>query len=148
MFTPGELKRELHNLKGNRGKDGPGLVAEMLKNSGGRLADILCDTYNQILNGDTTAPKQWQQIVFKVISKSGDERLPQSYQPIAIMPILYKLFARLLFKRLAPILESEQCLDQARFRKDYSTVDHLFALAHLREKTHEYQVNLWASAVD
>ena len=74
--------------------------------------------------------------------------MPQNCRPISMIPILYKLFARLLYRRLNPILDSQQCPDQAGFRPNYSTVDHLFTLAQLHEKASEFQKKLWVSAVD
>ena len=83
-----------------------------------------------------------------VIFKSGDSQLPSNYRPIAIIPLLYKLFARLLYNRLEPLLDNHQTPDQAGFRHDYSTDDHLFTSTILHERSHEWQLPLWISAVD
>ena len=83
-----------------------------------------------------------------VILKSGDKRLPSNYRPITVIPILYKLFARLLFKRLVGILDPEQSPDQAGFRSGFSTDDHLFTVEHLQEKGYEFQIPIWFAAID
>ena len=83
-----------------------------------------------------------------MIYKSGDPSLPSNYRPIAIIPLLYKLFARLLYNRLAPLLDAHQTPDQAGFRHDFSTDDHLFATRILGEQSHEWQLPLWVSAID
>lgn len=147
-FTSEEVQQEIKQLKNNKCKDASGMVAEMLKCGGPNLVTILRDTYNQILSDNAEAPEVWKKTVFTVLHKSGDKRLPQNYRPIVIIPILYKLFARLLYKRLAPILDKAQCPDQAGFRHDYSTTDHLFTYSLLHEKTREHQLNLWLGAVD
>ena len=64
------------------------------------------------------------------------------------MPVLYKLFSRLLCNRLSPILEEGQCPDQAGFRSGFSTEDHLYSLSHLHEKAEELQIPLWCAAID
>jgi len=147
-FTAKELRCELQKLKTHKCQDGAGLVAEMLKCGGETLVEILCETYNQLLLCNGEAPITWKETIITVLHKSGDERLPANYRPIVIIPILYKLFARLLYARLAPILDAEQCADQAGFRRDYSTVDHLFTFSQLREKSEEYQLSLWCAAID
>ena len=119
----------------------------MLKHGGTGLLSILQDTFNQVLDGKVP-PQSWKKTIIMVLHKSGDPKLPQNYRPISIIPILYKLFARLLYKRLSPMLDCQQCPDQAGFRAGYSTVDHLFALSQLHEKSYEYQLNLWIAAVD
>ena len=147
-FTVEELKSELKKLKDKKCRDTSGLVAEMLKCGGETLASILCETYNQLLTCSCETPTSWKETIFTVLHKSGDERQPSNYRPIVIIPILYKLFARLLYSRLAPILDAEQCPDQAGFRPNYATVDHLFTFSQLREKTDEFQLNLWLAAID
>ena len=135
-------------LKNNRCADSSGMIAEMLKYGGTELAKILCNMFNAILNGDDQPPEAWKKTILTVLFQSGGSRAANNYRPIAIIPTLYKLFARLLFGRLSPILDSQQCPDQAGFRADYSTVDHFFTIAQLHEKSNEFQLNLWTAAID
>ena len=74
-------------------------------------------------------------------AKSGDSMLPQNYRPICIIPLLYKLFSKLLYKRLYPILDKAQCADQAGFRNKFSTIDHMFVCTMVFEKSEEFQLN-------
>jgi len=83
-----------------------------------------------------------------VLHKSGDVGLPQNYRPITVIPLLYKLFAKLIYSRLQPVLESAQSIDQAGFRHSYSTVDHLHTFSQISEKAYEYQVGVWVAALD
>eukprot|EP00973_Karenia_brevis_P007968 1081108-Karenia_brevis.AAC.1 len=62
--------------------------------------------------------------------------------------MLYKLFSRLLRRRLTPILNKSQSVEQAGFRKGFCTEDHLFSLAMLQEKSEEFQRDLWIAALD
>ena len=57
--------------------------------------------------------------------------LPANYRPIAIVPILYKLFSRMLCARLTSQLIAEQSCDQAAYRTGFSTEDHLLSLTLL-----------------
>ena len=86
--------------------------------------------------------------MINVLYKSGDPTLPQNYRPICIIPLLYKLFSKLLYSRLYPILDAAQCPDQAGFRNKYSTVDHMFVFGMLHEKSEEFQLNSWVAALD
>ena len=80
--------------------------------------------------------------------KAGDAGTPENYRPITIIPILYKLFDRLLYRRLYPILDKQQCEDQAGFQRNLSTLHHLSTFASVQEKTHEWQIPAWAAAID
>ena len=68
--------------------------------------------------------------------------------PITIIPLLYKVFAKLLYNRLLPILDKEQCADQAGFRPRFSTLDHLATFVILSEKADEFQLPIWVAALD
>ena len=64
------------------------------------------------------------------------------------MPLLYKLFAIMLQKRLANSLDSALTREQAGFRKNYSIVDHLHTLMQIQEKVDEWQIPLWTYFID
>jgi len=86
--------------------------------------------------------------MIKVLHKSGDASLPNNYRPIATIPILYKLYARLLYNRLEPTLDKEQSDDQAGFRRHRGATNHLYTITQLQEAADEWQVPLWIAAVD
>ena len=62
--------------------------------------------------------------------------------------MLYKLFSRLVYNRLEPILDPQQSKDQAGFRKKRSTMDHLFATVLIQEVADEWKFPIWTAAVD
>ena len=148
IFTEHELVKALKTLKNGKCADTAGIRAEMLKNTGDRTRKVLLDVYNSILQGTLDTPTSWRKSVIKVLYKSGDPAEATNYRPICIIPILYKLFSKLLYFRLYPILDRAQCPDQAGFRHDYSTVDHVFVFKMLQEKSEEFQMNTWAAALD
>eukprot|EP00973_Karenia_brevis_P050366 6990483-Karenia_brevis.AAC.1 len=116
----------------------------MIKLGGARVVEVLLDLFNEVLSS-RSPPQKWKESVISVIHKSGDERLPKNYRPITIIPVLYKLFARLLYRRLLPILDKAQCEDQAGFRKGYNTADHLLTFSILAEKSRSIRSNTTAS---
>lgn len=120
----------------------------MIKDGGEQLRTSLLQLYNDVIQPNAQPPSQWRQTVITILHKSGDTKQPQNYRPIAIIPLLYKLFARLLYNRLEPILERHQCPDQAGFRHNYSTEDHLYTTTMIYERSHEWQLNLWMATVD
>jgi hypothetical protein len=54
----------------------------------------------------------------------------------------------LLYNRLEPILDPQQSRDQAGFRHNRSTTDHLFTTTLLQETADEWQLPMWIAAVD
>ena len=96
----------------------------------------------------TAVPDYWKASSIRVLFKKGDDRLPENYRPICIIPILYKLFSRVLCARIRDRLNAEQSCDQAGFRPDYSCDDHLFAATILAEKCNEFNLPLWVATLD
>ena len=47
-----------------------------------------------------------------------------------------------------PLLDKKESADQAGFRPRRATINHFFTIAVLQETAEEYQVPLWAVAVD
>ncbi len=64
------------------------------------------------------------------LSKGGDASKFDNYKGINVGPILAKLFVMILEKKLSEWVEQHglRAKGQARFRKDYRTIDQLFIL--------------------
>ena len=75
----------------------------------------LLNAYNKILR-DVQIDDQWYDTIFRMLPKSGDLKDPGNWRPIAILPILYKIFSKMLYNRLLPFLDRAQCDDQIGFR--------------------------------
>jgi hypothetical protein len=73
--------------------------------------------------------------VVHALFKGGDASKFDNYRGITVGPILAKLFAMILDKRLSEWVEQHglRAKGQARFRKDYRTTDQLFILRTLIE---------------
>ena len=87
--------------------------------------------FTKVLNNEWEIPSEWTVsyfTVFIVLFKTGDSKLPGNYRPITLLPILYKLFSRILYMRIGTTLALAQAVDQAGFRSGYSCDDHQEAL--------------------
>ena len=145
---PKELKQAIKQLRNGKCNDTAGIAAEMIKEGGASLQEHLLRLYNDVAQPGSTPPAQWKERVIKVLHKSGDTKVPHNYCPIAIIPLLYKLYARLLYNRLEPLLDKHQSPDRAGFRHNYCTADHLYTTTLLHERSHEWQLGLWLATVD
>lgn len=65
----------------------------------------------------------------------------ESYRPIALLPIMSKLFKKLFLKRLKPIIEKYQLVPshQFGFRNKHSTIDQVHRITHIIEKSLEHK---------
>ncbi|KAI5720084.1 hypothetical protein M8J77_001627 [Diaphorina citri] len=85
-------------------------------------------------------PQLWKIAEVIMIAKPGKppEELT-SYRPISLLPVLSKLFEKLLYKRLMPIIVEKRLIPdhQFGFRKKHSTIEQVHRLVHIIEKSLE-----------
>ena len=146
-FRLDELHAALKVMKKGKAQDQVGIIAEMLKDGSDHLLDLILDVFSDVLMLRGMPPNKWKQTKLTVIFKKGDPELPKNYRPIAILPILYKLFSRMFCNRLVDYVMRHQSVDQAAYRKGFSTEDHLLTVTMLIEKSYENYFPVWLGIV-
>ena len=143
-----EIKKQLKHLKRRKCADDAGVVAELLKDSSQETLKTIAEIFTEVMKPGAKVPEYWKKSSIRVLFKKGDSKSPENYRPICIIPILYKLFSKVLAGRIKEILNSQQSPDQAGFRPDFSCDDNLFAITMLIEKSREFNCPLWVAALD
>lgn len=135
-----ELKREIKynlNPKKSPGFDLiTGRVLKMLPTKGLQMLLILINATIRL----THVPDSWKIAEMIMIAKPGKEpTLPKSYRPISLLPIMSKLFEKLLLKRIIPIIDEKKLLPnhQFGFRRKHSTIEQVHRLINVIEKALE-----------
>lgn len=85
-------------------------------------------------------PKQWKVAEVMMILKPGKPpNDKKSYRPISLLPIISKLFEKLLLKRLKLIIEERNLIPthQFGFREKHSTVEQVHRITNIIEKSLE-----------
>ena len=87
-------------------------------------------------------------VIFQMLPEAGDLSQPNNWRPIDILPVLYKIFSRMLYGRIALHLDSRQCTDQIDFRP-HCCIEGAFAtLEALAGKHNESNLDLWVASLD
>ena len=147
-FTKEEIEAAIHRLKKGKAKDSSGVRAEQLKICSEETKEKIRNIFNDIAQQKDFTPKSWRKIRIQVIHKKGSREDPGNYRPICGLPILYKLFATVLYARLAPGLHKVQPPDQAGFRPNHRCEDHLTVYRVLEQRCREWGVPLYLSTID
>ena len=87
-------------------------------------------------------------ISINILPKAGDPTILKNWRPIAMLRISYKLFARLLYHRLRPVLDLQQSPDQVGFRADRCIDDAFVILETVCSKCAEWGLPLWCMSLD
>ena len=123
-------------MPSNRCADYFRISIEVMKYGTSRLHCILLSLINDLIDKGAV-DIHWKEIIFSMVPKQGDLSLPSNLRPIAILPIFYKLFSRMLYNRLLPQLDHCQHIDQCGFRPGVRIEDALGVVETLISKTTE-----------
>jgi len=124
-----------------------GIVVELIQHAGSVFHEKLLNMYNGIISTGLVPP-DWHSTVFSMLPKSGNLGDASNWRPIAVLPVLYKISARLLYHRIQPVLETEQSDDQFGFRRDRRIDDVFSVLENVIGKTNEWNLPLWMVSID
>ena len=105
--------------------------------------------FNYILN-KKCFPKQWTKGIILPIHKKGDSKEPSNYRGITLVSCFGKLFTVIINERLKKWAEQNEIISDAQFgfKADYSTVDAIFILQSLINKTINKKKKLYACFID
>ncbi len=136
-FSEKEVGEALASMKKKKAADGCGFRAELLQAGAKQLVPTLTGLFNRIwMSGDF--PGDWNEGVLVPIFKKGDAGECSNYRTVTIGPVLGKLYAIVVERRLAPWAEEQglRARGQAGFRRDHRVADHLFTLRALTDRAH------------
>ena len=91
-----------------------GIVAEMINFVSFSMKNKILSCFNESLRRDVF-DESWKNTIFKILPKHDELQDTGNRRPIAILPVMYKLFVRLIYNRIAPLLLVNQSQEQYPF---------------------------------
>ena len=103
----------------------PNVIYILLVNE---ISQILVQLYNMILDHHYI-PQSWKVSKVIPIHKKGDKHIIDNYRPISLVPVISKIFEKIIKRRMMMHLEMNQllCKEQHGFRPGASTATNLMA---------------------
>ena len=143
-----ELEKAIDQLAAGKAPGNDGIPGEILK----ELKDsLLLPLYDLLLqcwrSGDVPQELRNAKIV-TLYKNKGDKGDCNNYRGISLLSITGKVFARVILKRLQTIAERVLPESQCGFRAGRSTMDMIFSLRQLQEKSREQGKPLFVCFVD
>ena len=129
-ITEAEVLTCIKRLKCNKASGLDNVINEFLKNSVPKMVCLYAKLFNLILDSGKV-PHDWVIGVIQPIFKNkGNSTDPGNYRGITILSCFGKLFTSILNERLKKFIETFDIIgcEQAGFRSNFSTLDHLFTL--------------------
>ena len=149
-ITEEEITKAIKSLKNGKAAGLDKITNEYIKSSSEALMTLYHRLFNKIFDTGFV-PESWLiGCILPIFKNKGDTTDPQNYRPITILSCIGKLFTAVLNNRLSVYLENNNLINenQAGFRKQHSTVDHIFVIQILAEICKKRNRKLFCCFID
>lgn len=121
-FTRQEVEKAINETKSNKAAGPDGIFNEHIKDAKQLLLDIWTRLFNECMKRGNI-PDSWRESTIKVLYKGkGDTSTPDAYRGIALENNIFKIFSRLLTKRITEKIDILIPEHQFGFRRGRSTI--------------------------
>lgn len=93
-------------------------------------------------------PEEWQTAIVVPIFKKGDRKDCSNYRGISLLNTGYKVYSKIITKRLNVIADTMLMEEQNGFRSNRSCIDSVFSLSQIIEKHREYNIPTCIAFID
>jgi len=142
-----EIVSILNKLKPNKCPGPDQIKNEWLKACAEPIAKVIVSIFNEILT-ENVIPEQWCESEIILLFKKGDKKKMENYRPITLNSNICKVFMKVIKNRIYGQLDSFQPKEQAGFRKNFSTLDHIITINQVLEKTSEFKIETHLLFID
>lgn len=141
LVTPKEVLNEIKHINKKKSPGYDLITGEVLHNLPRKAIVKLTTLINAIFRVKHV-PDVWKFAEVIMIPKPGKPaHETTSYRPISLLPIMSKLFEKLLLRRLKPVIEERKLIPEYQFgfREKHSTIDQVHRITNTIEKSLEEQ---------
>ena len=149
-----EVEWAIGKVKSHKSPGIDEIPAELIKAGGGTI----CGEIHKLITSmwkKEKLPEEWKESIIVPIHKKGNKTDCNNYRGISLLPTTYKILSNTLLTRLTPYAKKIIGDHQCGFRRNRSTIDHIFCIRQIIEKKgvrwrsssafHRFQESLWFS---
>ena len=129
QIEEGDTLKVLMSLDPNKACGADGISAKLLNMVAPAISQSLTSLFNASLTRGET-PKEWKSAHVTPVPKGGDSDAVTNFRPISVLPVVTKVFERLIHHQLYNYLQKHNILNSTQFgfRPGLSTQDVLVSL--------------------
>ena len=144
-----EIEAALKGLKNNKAAGPDCLIGEFYKNAVKEIMPFLVKFFNHIFDRGIF-PTDWCLAILQPLHKKGDLNVPDNYRGISLLNTCSKIYTSILNRRINSWINENNIIgeEQAGFREEHSTMDHIFTLMATIQKQLVRHRKLYVSFID
>lgn len=143
-----EIKAAIKSLSNGKTPGNDGFTVEFFKCFQDVLMPFLTTLFNDIISKQSMPPTM-RQASLSLIPKPGkDHQKMGNYRPLSILNNDYKLFAKILAKRIEKVIPTLIHIDQVGFMKGRLASNNIRRLLHVMKRAEEFQHPAIAISLD
>ena len=149
-FKDQDILKATKQLKNNKAACHDQILKEFLKNSPSTFIPIYTRLFNLLLFS-RQVPDDWcLSGIMPIYKNKGSANEPNNYRDISLVSCLGKLFTSCINNRLTDFVKENDIIgpEQAGFKSDFFTIDHLFVLKSLADVYLSKRKRLYCCFVD
>jgi hypothetical protein len=146
--TVDEVVKAIQQFRNRRAPGKDEIPAELLKAGGLTLAEWLHEIIRDVWEQEVMVKDWTEAILIRLYKNKGDKRICDNYRGISLLVVAGKVFARILLNRVQRMLDKKLLEEQAGFRSGRSTLDQVFILRTVMERSREFNQPLHICFID
>ena len=143
-----ELSKAIDSLASGKAPGSDGIPLDLLKHCKTTLLHSLHVLLCQCWQEGAVPQDMWDAKIITLFKNKGERSDCNSYRGISLLSVTGKVFAKVILIRLQKLAERVYTESQCGFQAGRSTIDMVFSLCQLQEKSREQQMPLYIAFTD
>ena len=138
-------------MKNQKAAGPDGIIGELLKYTceNDTILSFFVTFFNSLFDRGLY-PQNWTESIILPLFKKGSVNDPNNYRGISLVDISSKIYSSIINDRLREWVEENNIIGefQAGFRRNYSTIDHMYTLMAFIQKQFSLNRKLYVAFID
>lgn len=147
-FAEEELETAITALSIGKAAGLDNIYPEFLKHTGSKTKKWLLTVFNAILATGNLPMAFKRSKIVAVLKPGKNPEHVESYRPIALLSVCFKLLERMIYNRISPILDASIPVEQAGFRPGRNCCDQVLSLTSFIEKGFDTKTKTSTAFID
>ena len=127
------MKNAIKSTKSGKAAGDDSVVVKLLKTDLEERTKELTKLFNKVKE-EGVPPKSWSRGLIVKLPKKGNLRECTNWRGITLLPVISKIFGRVLIRRIKKGVDNILRKEQAGFRETRSTIDQIFTFRNILDR--------------